>query len=101
MTLYMNKNGGFYRSDDKVTELKTIESDAWPMLKTVPVKIVQWKGGSHFYLVAVSSWKDNFIDPNIKYDTFEEAQKNALKYTSGENIIFEEDKNYFYKTIGD
>lgn len=101
-TVYVNKLGGMYLKDDKIKEIDHVESPAWPDFKVRgKFKIQQWKGGEHYYITAANTESASFIDPNIKYNSYDEAYKVALKYAPPERIEFEESKSYFYKREGD
>ncbi len=101
LTIYINNRGGYCDLDKNMQVVKTIEAETWPATSDRPrIRISKWGQGEHYYLSSAGMYKD-FVDPNIKYNSFIEAKDAALKYTTEDRIVFEENKHYFYKREGD
>lgn len=91
--LLVNKAGGFFPPPKNLNELPTIQSEEleWPGEKLnsyEKIVIRKWKDGTHYYL----SSSNNRIFAKEKFDSIEDAKREAIKYVSEDRIEQKEDQ---------
>jgi len=74
ITIYINKNGGWFYSKT-AEELETIKSHSFPNEKPI---ISRWKNGKHYY--AKVGIVDVVVDEKQKWDSYEEAKYAVDKF---------------------
>lgn len=94
-TIFVNQNGGIVPKSEKIKVLKTVVKTTLEFPKSVMaekdewITISAWPDGKHFYI----SSRRRVFSPE-KFDTMDEARKEALKYTDEKHIeILKEKEN--------
>lgn len=80
ITLYVNSNGGYCQSLDKITNRYESERLMWPVFSEEDIRIKKWPGGTHYYAyIGPVQVKDFDV---VKWDSESDARMAAMAYVN-------------------
>lgn len=83
--IYINRNGGWHFGKNDYVQWRDSDVLVFPDFKKDQIKIERFPGGKHFYAY-IDDMQVRDGD-TLKWDTYEEAYKQAEKYVSKEKIL--------------
>lgn len=78
LPVYVNANGGWMPSSERITHVRVVESDRWPTDEETSPRYIQWPGGAHWYCKVGA--EDVVVDGQQKWPSKKAAQRAFRKW---------------------